>query len=81
MKGETRPMTDPDVVKIAGELPLIAREGLEYHARPDRRSSCGNMGTDMALMFAGLVTFAPDSRLMLTPLGEQVRAYLIGDEK
>lgn len=31
------------------------------------------MGADMGLLIQGLLTFAPDGRLELTPLGHEVR--------
>lgn len=62
-----------DAKQIADGLDKQGRFCLNYHSHPDRSASCGNMGADMGLLIQGLLTFAPDGRLELTPLGHEVR--------
>jgi hypothetical protein len=42
---------------------------LEYHMKPDRKSSCGSMAIDMANLLDGYLTFSDDGRLMVTQRG------------
>ena len=67
-------MTD-DVERIAKGLTKAQRLAVRYHGEDGRGASCGDMGTDMSLLFGGLADF-DGGRLKLTPLGLQVRQYL-----
>ena len=66
-------MTDP--ASIALTLGAPAQRALRYHARPDRGSSCGDMGADIHLVFSGLADF-DKGRLSLTALGKAVLAAI-----
>ena len=66
-------MTDP--ASIALTLGAPAQRALRYHARPDRRASCGDMATEIHLVFSGLADF-DKGRLILTALGKAVLAAL-----
>lgn len=62
-------MPDTEAERVVKALTAAEKRALEYHAREDRGASCGNMGTDLSLVFAGLADFGKDGRLTLTDAG------------